>query len=373
MDERGRIRGIACNYERMSFNMGPSLLSWMEQADPGTYAAILCADRLSRERFGGHGAAMAQAYGHAILPLLDSRDKRTQVLWGVRDFTHRFGRAPEGMWLPECAVDLETLSLLAEHGVRFTVLAPHQAARVRAVGEQRWRAVEPGGLDTGVPYVQHLPGGRQLAVFFYDGALAHQVAFGDLVKSGDRLAGAMARAARSPDGAPRLAHIATDGETYGHHATFADMALARALEVLEAARDVRLTVYGEALAAMPPAFEVQVAERTSWSCVHGVERWRADCGCTTGGDGGTHQRWRAPLRAALDELRQEVAWTGRPTTSPASSPRTAAAPTGPPRGWRRWSCWRCSGTPWPCTPAADGSSTRSRASSRCRLCATPRA
>lgn len=316
LDAQGRIARIVSNYSSISFNFGPTLLAWMETARPALYRAVLEADRRSIERFSGHGAAIAQAHSHLILPLANERDRHTQVAWGLADFRHRFGREPEGMWLPETAVDVPTLEALAEQGVRFTILAPHQAARVRPLpregdGGGRWTTIaENGGIDPTLPYLCRLPSGRSIALFFYDGPLSHALSFGDLLQDGERFARRLLGALPpdgTGDGRARLVHVATDGETYGHHHRYGEMALAYAVDRLENDHSVRLTIYGEMLADHPPAHEVEIAERTSWSCAHGVERWRSDCGCSTGGDAGWHQRWRGPLREALDWLRDELA------------------------------------------------------------------
>lgn len=306
LDREGYIQDIVNNYAGISFNFGPTLLRWFQRCRPEIYTAILEADRLSLERFSGHGAAMAQAYSHLIMPLANSRDKRTQILWGISDFRHRFGRDPEGMWLPETAVDLETLQLLAEQGIRFTLLAPGQAARVKGLTEKRWQDVRGGRVDPRRPYLCRLADGRSITIFFYDGAIAQEVAFSDLLKRGeslaDRLTGTLASSSE-----PQLAHIATDGETYGHHHLFGEMALAYALRHVEKSQSVQVTIYGEYLEKHPPRHEVEIEENSSWSCSHGVERWRSDCGCHTGGEPGWNQKWRRPLREALDWLSEELA------------------------------------------------------------------
>ncbi len=306
VDGEGYIVHILNNYSRMSFNFGPTLLAWLEEHDRETYRAVLEADRESRARFDGHGSALAQVYNHMILPLATRRDKVTQVRWGLRDFERRFGRPAEGMWLPETAVDLETLEVLAENGVRFTVLAPHQARRVRLPGGE-WREVGPEGVDPRRAYRTVLPSGREVALFFYDGLIARAVAFEGLLSSGEAFARRLLEAFRPEDTEPQLVHIATDGETYGHHHRFGEMALAYALHHLEEDPAVRLTNYAAFLIAHPPEAEVEIAEATSWSCPHGVERWRADCGCRAGRGEGWSQAWRAPLREALDWLREELA------------------------------------------------------------------
>ena len=313
LDGEARIRRIINNYSRISFNFGPTLLAWLEKREPQVYQAVIAADQRSQERFGGHGSAIAQAYNHLILPLASHRDRRTQIGWGIRDFAHRFGRRPEGMWLPETAVDLVTLDLLAEQGIAFTILAPRQARAVRAVGGAAWvDAAE--GLDTRVPYRCRLPSGRSIALFFYDGAIARAVAFERLLAGGegfvDRLLSALGDGGGGDREGGRLVHVATDGETYGHHHRHGEMALAWALEYLEergAEHGVALTNYGQFLEGHPPVHEVEIVENTSWSCVHGVERWRGDCGCQAGGEPGWNQGWRRPLRDALDWLRDSTA------------------------------------------------------------------
>ncbi|MGH7577809.1 MAG: DUF3536 domain-containing protein [Longimicrobiales bacterium] len=305
LDTQGRIKRIVNNYAHISFNFGPTLLAWLEEQLPETYAHILEADRESAARFSGHGSALAQCYNHLIMPLASARDKRTQVLWGLRDFAHRFGREAEGMWLPETAVDLETLDILAEHGVRFTILAPHQASAVRRIGSSEWRDVSGGRIDGSRPYLQRLPSGRDIAIFFYDGPVSRAVAFENLLRNGERFAQRLVAVFGDAD-PPRLAHIATDGETYGHHHRHGDMALAYALDYIDNETAISLTNYGEYLERHPPEDEVRIIENTSWSCAHGIERWRADCGCRTGGRPGWNQAWRAPLREALDWLNAAV-------------------------------------------------------------------
>ncbi|MGB9920080.1 MAG: DUF3536 domain-containing protein [Moorellales bacterium] len=307
LDEAGWIRKLVNNYARISFDFGPTLLSWLERHAPEVYRAIVAADRESRGRFSGHGSALAQAYNHLIMPLAGRRDKHTQIIWGIRDFEHRFGRPPEGMWLPETAVDLETLELMAQEGLVFTVLAPHQARRVRPPGGKTWEEVEAGALDLTRPYLVRLPRGLSLAVFFYDPAISGAVAFGDLLNDGERFARRLL-AAFSEAGAagPQLVSVATDGETFGHHHRFGEMALAYALEYLESRGLARLTNFGEFLERHPPEYEVEIRENTSWSCAHGVERWRGDCGCHSGRHPDWSQAWRAPLRDALNWLRNRL-------------------------------------------------------------------
>ena len=308
LDDDDRIVSIVNNYSHISFNFGPTLLSWLEREQPSVYDAILDADRESQKRFGGHGSALAQAYNHTILPLATSEERDVQVFWGVCDFEHRFGRKPDGMWLPETAVDLASLETLAAHGIRFTVLAPSQARQVRVIGEHDWRDVSGARVDPTRPYIQRLPSGESIVLFFYDGGLSRSVAFDGLLHRGEHFA---RRLARHTDGAPEgggaLVHIATDGESYGHHHRHGDMALAYALNAIESRGWGELTNYAWFLERFPPTHEVEIFENSSWSCSHGVERWRSDCGCKTGGPTAFTQGWRAPLREALDSLRDRTA------------------------------------------------------------------
>ncbi len=307
LDGSGRIDRIVNNYARISFNFGPTLLSWLAAEDPAAYAKILDADRESRDRFSGHGSAIAQAYNHPILPLCNSRDKETQIRWGLRDFTHRFGRAPEAMWLPETAADLETLDRMARMGLRYAILAPHQAARVRKKSERAWHEVAGQDIDPSMPYELELPGGRTMALFFYDGPISRAVGFEKLLADGEAFAQRLMRAFSPQRVRPQLVHIATDGETYGHHHKFGEMALAYALHAIESGKKARLTNYGEYLERHPPTHAVEIRENGSWSCPHGTGRWSEDCGCSTGAHPGWRQEWRAPLRRALDWLRDTAA------------------------------------------------------------------
>jgi len=307
LDQQGRIVQIVNNYSNISFNFGPTLLAWLEGHEAGIYEKIIQADGQSREQFSGHGSALAQAYNHMILPLANPRDKYTQILWGIRDFEHRFGRKPEGMWLPETAVDLATIDVLAEHGILFTILSPYQAKRVRPIGEEKWSDAGQGSIDPKMPYLHRLSDGRSLAVFFYDGPISQAVAFERLLKNGEVFANRLIGGFDEERKAAQLVHIATDGESYGHHHRRGDMALAYALNYIEANGYARLTNYGEYLEMYPPTYEVEIFENTSWSCAHGIERWCSDCGCHTGQNPDWNQSWREPLRNALDWLRDALA------------------------------------------------------------------
>ncbi len=307
LDGDGRIVDIVNNYSRISFNFGPTLLAWMQENAPDVLTAVVEADRQSRERFSGHGSALAQAYNHLILPLANRRDKVTQVLWGIRDFEYRFGRRPEGLWLPECAADLESLEVLAEHGIQFTVLSPFQASKVRRLGDKDWQDVNGGRVDPSRAYQANLPSGRRLALFFYDAPVSKAVAFERLLNDGATFASRLMDGYDGGRNWEQLMHIATDGESYGHHHHYGEMALAYALRHIEGNNLAKLTNYGEFLEKHPPTHEAQIHDKSAWSCSHGVRRWHSDCGCNSGGRPGWNQRWRQPLRDALDWLRDQLA------------------------------------------------------------------
>ncbi|HEY4382193.1 MAG TPA: DUF3536 domain-containing protein [Acidobacteriaceae bacterium] len=333
---------ILNNYSRMSFNFGPTLLKWLEEKAPRTYRMILDADKASAHRYSGHGSAIAQVYNHIILPLASHRDAVTQIRWGIADFEHRYGRKPEGMWLAETAVSRTALDLMAAEGIKFTILAPHQCARVRRIaaipssadatnGLQATEAAEAANgydisydghgthwlptpdatVDTTQPYLVQLEEGRSIAVYFYDGPSSRAIAFEGLLNSGEAFGSRLLDSFRAPSSSdpaarPELSHVATDGESYGHHHKYGEMALAYAMHWVEDNGHAKLTNYSEFLEKFPPTWEAEVVDDTSWSCAHGVERWRSNCGCN-GGKAGWNQLWRAPLRQALDLLRDVTA------------------------------------------------------------------
>ena len=305
VNAKNQITRIVNNYARMSFNFGPTLLSWLKENAPRTYRMILDGEGRSRGRNRGHSSAMAQVYNHMILPLASPRDRDTQIRWGIADYENNFGAPPEGMWLPETAADSATLEALATNGIKFTVLAPHQCKRIRPLKEgANWSATPDATVDTTHPYLVRFASGVSIAVFFYNGPVSRAIAFEGLLNSGDNFVARLK--AGFKDGAqPQLVHVATDGETYGHHHKYGEMALAYALRMLEQDKTVKLTNYGSFLEQFPPEFECEIVENTSWSCPHGVERWRSDCGCNSG-KAGWNQAWRAPLRQALDELRDAL-------------------------------------------------------------------
>jgi alpha-amylase/alpha-mannosidase (GH57 family) len=304
---RNQIISIVNNYSRISFNIGPTLMSWLEQNAQRTYRMILDGERTSRKNYRGHSSAIAQAYNHMILPLANTRDRVTQIRWGIDDYKHRYGHAPEGMWLAETAADTESLRLLAEHGIRFTILAPHQCKSVRQLNDAAaaWTPTPEASVDTTRSYLVRFPSGASIAVFFYNGATSRAIAFEGLLNSSEVFAGRLKAALRDRT-EPQLVNVATDGESYGHHHKYGDMALAFALNLLGKDKTVRLINYGSFLERFPPENECEIVDNTSWSCAHGVERWRSNCGCN-GGKPGWNQQWRAPLRQALDALRDAIA------------------------------------------------------------------
>lgn len=305
MDPQWRIIGLVNNYSRISFNFGPTLLYWISRHNPDVYQAILDADKESANSYSGHGSAIAQVYNHMIMPLANKRDKETQVDWGIRDFQIRFKRYPEGMWLPETAVDTETLEVLAEHNIKFTILAPHQAARIRKIGDKEWTDASNGKIDPRRAYLCKLPSGKSISIFFFDRIVTTDTAFGNLLDNGELLAKRLDDAFKDSAGAAALVNIASDGELYGHHHPHGDMTLAYCLYYIASNNLAKITNYAEFLEKNQPEFEVEIQQNTSWSCVHGIERWRSDCGCNTG-RAGWKQAWRKPLREAMDWLRDTL-------------------------------------------------------------------
>jgi alpha-amylase/alpha-mannosidase (GH57 family) len=307
LDEDKVIRKIQNNYSHISFNFGPTLLSWMEYSDPETYQSILDSDKESLENFDGHGSALAQVYNHIIMPLANRRDKETQVIWGIRDFEHRFKRSPKGMWLAETAVDTESLEVLAENGIEFTILAPRQAKSVRKIGEPDWKDVNEGNLNAKKAYRCNLPSGKSIVIYYYDGNTSQGIAFDGLLYDGKNFAERLIGSFDKNSDEPQLVNVATDGETYGHHHRNGDMALAYCIDYIREDKRAEVTNYAQFLSLFPPTEETVVHENTSWSCYHGVERWRSNCGCHSGGKPEWNQHWRQPLREALDWLRDTLA------------------------------------------------------------------
>lgn len=308
VDNRNRILDVVNNYEHMSFNFGPTLLSWMEHFAPLTYERIIKADIESVSEHSGHGNAMAQVYNHIIMPLANENDKQTQIKWGIRDFEYRFGRKPEGMWLAETAVDDETLKFLEENGIKFTVLSPYQALKFRQEGDKDWQDVSWGNIDPARSYRYYIKSapGKFMDLFFYDGAISRSVAFDELLKDGNKFIKRLKEGISDCRDYPQLINIATDGESYGHHTKFGDMALSYVLKIRAKDEGFKITNYAEYLDKYRSNCEVDIKQASSWSCFHGVGRWKEDCGCSTGGHPGWNQKWRKPLRDALDYLRDEL-------------------------------------------------------------------
>lgn len=301
-----KIINIVNNYAKISFNFGPTLLSWMEKMRPENYRSILSADKQSKENFGGHGSAIAQVYNHMIMPLANSRDKVTQILWGIKDFEHRFDRFPEGMWLAETAVDFESLDIMAQQGIKFTILSPYQARSFRKIGTEHWIDATGGNIDPKKSYLCKLQTGREINIFFYDGPVSRDIAFGGLLSSGENFANRLVGTFSNDGDAPQLVHIATDGETYGHHHNYGEMALSYGYSRIEDNNLAKVTIYGQYLEKFPSEYEAQIIEDSSWSCFHGVQRWHADCGCKLNTNPAWNQKWRAPLRLAMDWLRDKL-------------------------------------------------------------------
>ncbi|UWZ85461.1 DUF3536 domain-containing protein [Occallatibacter riparius] len=303
---KNKITRIVNNYARISFNFGPTLLSWLQENAHRTYRMILDGEKRSRKNFKGHSSAMAQGYNHIIMPLANLRDRMTQIRWGIADYQFHYGIPPEGMWLAETAADTETLELLAAHGIKFTVLAPHQCKRIRSLKttDSEWTDTPHASVDTTRPYRISFDNGLSMAVFFYDGPRSRAIAFEGLLNSGENFAARLKDGFKdTPDA--QLAHVATDGESYGHHHRHGEMALAYTLRLLEEDKNVKLINYGSFLAQFPPENECEIVDNTSWSCAHGIERWRSNCGCN-GGKPGWTQEWRTPLRKGLDDLRDAL-------------------------------------------------------------------
>lgn len=308
VNSKNQILNVVNNYEYISYNFGPTLLSWMEEYAPLAYERVIKADINSRRMHSGHGNAIAQVYNHMIMPLANERDKQTQVKWGIKDFEYRFGRKPEGIWLAETAVDDDTLRVLVENDIKFTILSPYQAQRIRKEGEKTWQDVSWGNIDPARSYrcyIKSAPG-KFIDLFFYDGAISRSVAFDELLTDGNKFVNRLKDGISDLRNYPQLVNIATDGESYGHHTKFGDMALAYAMKIKVKDEGFIVTNYAEYLEKYRSDWEVEIKPVSSWSCIHGVGRWSYDCGCSTGGHPGWNQKWRKPLRQALDFLRDEM-------------------------------------------------------------------
>lgn len=299
--EDGKVIERMNNYSWTSFDFGATLLRWFEDQRPEIHRAIVEADKASESRFGGHGSAMAQVYNHMIMPLAKDQDKKTQTRWGIEDFERRFGRYPEGMWLPETAVDLPSLEALADEGIKFTILAPHQGLALRNGGSGEWIDVSGGRIHTHSGYYCRLPSGKSIGIFFFDKGISTNLAFGDLLNSGEQFSKALLSRFSDHD-APQLVNVATDGESYGHHRKKGYQALSSCIARIDSGKTASIVNYALFLSVSPPTQEVRIAENTSWSCAHGVERWRSNCGCSSEIKTGYNQLWRGPLRSSMDWL-----------------------------------------------------------------------
>ncbi|MFA7659038.1 MAG: DUF3536 domain-containing protein [Candidatus Gastranaerophilaceae bacterium] len=308
VDNRNRILDVVNNYEFMSFNFGPTLLSWMEEFAPLAYERVIKADIDSVQEHDGHGNAIAQAYNHMIMPLANEKDKQTQVIWGIRDFETRFGRKPEGLWVAETAVDDDSLRVLVENGIKYTILSPYQALKTRKIGDKDWTDVSWGNIDPARAYRYYIKSApeKYIDLFFYDGAISKSVAFDEILKDGNKFARRLKEGVSENRNYTQLINIATDGESYGHHTKFGDMALSYVLRVCAKEEGFTIVNYAQFLEKNPSEIEVDIKQASSWSCFHGVGRWKEDCGCSTGGHPGWNQKWRKPLRDALDYLRDEL-------------------------------------------------------------------
>ena len=308
VNDKNQIISLSNNYEYMSFNFGPTLLSWMEEFAPTAYERIIKADIKSVEQHNGHGNAIAQVYNHIIMPLANELDKQTQVKWGIKDFEYRFGRKPEGMWLAETAVDDDTLRVLEENGIKFTILSPFQAKCVKKIDENNWQDVSWGNIDPARSYRYYIKSapGKFIDLFFYDGAISKSVAFDELLRDGNKFIKRLQDGISKDRNYTQLVNIATDGESYGHHTKFGDMALAYIMSMKIKDSGFKVTNYAEYLDKYRSDWQVDLKDVSSWSCSHGVGRWSDDCGCSTGGYPGWNQKWRKPLREAMDYLRDSV-------------------------------------------------------------------
>jgi len=313
LDAQQRIAATVNNYKHMSFNIGPTLFNWLERHEVSTYEHIINADIASRAANNGHGNAIAQSFNHTILPLSTSRDQRTQIEWGIRDFRRRFNRDPEGMWLPETAINNTTLENLYEKGIGFTILSPTQAARFRPLGLEDWISCKEIAIDTSRPYRVFLKDksgkrdpDRWIDVFFFDWTVSVGVSFEHLLTNGDHFSEKITSVVPDRPG-PIVITVATDGETFGHHEPFGDMCLAYFYKNSVHRQGFRITNFANYLEMFPPDLEAELSfgpndEGSSWSCAHGAGRWQSDCGCTTGGPSWWNQKWRRPLRDSMNLL-----------------------------------------------------------------------
>ncbi|MBI4840529.1 MAG: DUF3536 domain-containing protein [candidate division NC10 bacterium] len=311
----GEIERLVNNYEHFSFNVGPTLLAWLDEHHPETVRGIVTADAASCARLEGCGNAMAQAHGHIILPLADDFDLKTQLRWGRADFEHRFGRAPAGIWLPETAIDARTADAVMDAGFTFVMLSPHQARRIRPLAGGAWTDVAGGALAPWRPCFlrRHHGDDREsgLLVLFYNDELSRSVAFEGLLKSADKFSHRVQASFAHAPSEDAAVIVSTDGESYGHHEPFGDMCLAALTRLKLPEAGIAVVNAEWVVRHLQPKFEVELKPGddglgTAWSCAHGLGRWTRDCGCHSGSGPGWNQRWRTPLREGLEELSRDL-------------------------------------------------------------------
>ena len=306
----GSIIDMVNNYSYINFNFGPTLLLWLKQYHPEFISFLKEGDKKGIENNNGHGNAIAQGYNHMILPLANEHDKDTQIYWGKRFFEHIFERETEGFWLPETACNYETLKYLIKHNIKYIILSPHQAERVRKIGGNEWIDVSNGSVDIRRPYRIFLnkEEDKHIDCSFYHGPLSYAMSFQHIMYSAQSCAD---KVVSSYDNSDALISIATDGETFGHHHPFSEMGLAYLMKNELPNRGIKCVNYADFLDKNPPKYEAEIKKGedglgTSWSCSHGVKRWFDDCGCRIGTNPGWNQKWRKPLRKTLDWLRSEL-------------------------------------------------------------------
>ncbi len=296
------------NFDFLNFNFGPTLLHWLKRKHPETYKHIIDADARSVCEHNGHGNAIAMCYNHMIMPLANEHDKETQIKWALTDFKFHFGRESEGIWLPETACNENTLESLCRENISYTILDSSQALKISKFHSNISLDVSNGNINTLHPYrwFSKINSSKFIDIFFYNGPVSKAIAFNDALMSSENLLHKINEAIIRDYNKLHLVSVATDGETFGHHKKLGERTLAFFLKVLATQNNINIVNYGEYLQKDPPQFEVQIkpGEGTSWSCVHGVKRWADDCGC--GGGDGWNQKWRKPLRDALNWLRDEL-------------------------------------------------------------------
>ena len=310
LNSENLIENIINNFQYISFNIGPTLMKWIKENSKETYYKILEADKNSIELYSGHGNAIAQVYNHTILPLAKNKDKHTQILWGIEDFKTHFKREPEAIWLAETAVNQDTIDVLVEFNLKYIILSPFQACKVRPLGKKKWTDVSTGNIDITMPYKQYSRDGRSINIFFYNHTISSAIGFEHLLTNSYLLVEKFQQFIWDAN-RPILISTCTDGESYGHHEKFGEMCLAHFIKHSSQKHGLTLTNYGQFLELYKPTHEVQIksgfqGEGTAWSCAHGVGRWIRNCGCSDGGYPSWNQHWRTPLREAFNWLHDQI-------------------------------------------------------------------